>query len=93
MNHSKNISSAKEKVIEAVQVPKDAALGYPVLTIMGNQEVCIENYRRLLEYTQELIRIQSKTGQIKIVGVELQIEYYTNDEMKIKGTISVVEYL
>lgn len=93
MKHHMDIYSAKEKMIEAVQVPKDAALGYPITSIMGKQEVCIENYRGILEYTQELVRLQSKIGQIKIIGTNLQIEYYTNDEMKIKGNIATVEFL
>ena len=43
-------------------------------------------------YTDLLIRIQTKIGQIKIIGKSLQIDYYTNDEMKITGRITSIEY-
>ena len=38
------------------------------------------------------IRIQAKDCRILIVGKRLQILYYTNDEMKIKGLIEQIIY-
>jgi sporulation protein YqfC len=54
--------------------------------------VCIENYRGIIEYTECLIRVQAKGKQIRLQGRHLQIEYYTNDEMKITGTICSLEF-
>ena len=58
----------------------------------GRNEICIENYRGILEYTDLLIRVQTKSGQIRLSGKNLQIEYYTNDEMKITGRIVQLEF-
>lgn len=77
---------------EAASLPKDVVLGVPILTMTGRMELCIENYRGIIEYTDVLIRVQSKAGQIRVSGKRLQIEYYTNDEMKITGYIQSVEY-
>ena len=66
-------------------MPKDVVLGASVVTVIGNGEISIENYRGILEYTGELIRVQTKKGQIQVHGKGLQIEYYLNDEMKITG--------
>lgn len=82
----------KEKLASAASMPKDVVLGAAVVTIIGDGEVCIENYRGIIEYTDVLIRIQAKGCQIKLQGKRLQIEYYTNDEMKIKGRILSLEY-
>ncbi len=68
------------------------ALGMPVLTVTGQMELCLENYRGIIEYTDTLVRIQTKTGQIRITGQRLQVVYYTNDEMKITGRILSIEY-
>ena len=46
----------------------------------------------LIEYTEELIRIQTKTCKLEIHGAGLYISYYTNDEMKITGEILEVKY-
>lgn len=77
---------------DAVNMPKDVVLGVPIVTITGQVELCVENYRGIIEYTDVLIRIKTKIGQIKVVGKNLQIEYYTNDEMKVTGRILSVEY-
>ena len=66
-------------------MPRDVVMGASVITITGRNEICIENYRGILEYTDLLIRVQTKSGQIRLSGKNLQIEYYTNDEMKITG--------
>ena len=46
----------------------------------------------MTEYTDQIIRLQSKSGQIKITGKKLEVIYYTNDEMKIHGQIRTIEY-
>ncbi len=84
--------SLKGRVADAASLPKDVVLGVPILTMTGRMELCIENYRGIIEYTDVLIRVQSKAGQIRVSGKRLQIEYYTNDEMKITGCIQSVEY-
>lgn len=82
----------KNRVADAVNMPKDVVLKVPIVTVIGQIEMCIENYRGITEYTESLIRVQTKIGQIKIHGKHLQIEYYTNDEMKITGKILSIEY-
>ena len=82
----------KACITDAAGMPKDVLLGVPMLTIAGQSEACIENYRGILEYTDKLIRVQTKLGKIHIIGRNLQIEFYTNDEMKIVGHITVIEF-
>ena len=53
---------------------------------------CVFNNPSILEYTDKLIRIQTKLGKIHVIGKNLQIEFYTNDEMKIAGHITVIEF-
>lgn len=82
----------KEKAAKMSGVPKDVAMGLPILTITGAEELCVENYRGMTEYTDQLIRLQSRCGQIRITGEKLEVTYYTNDEMKIQGHIRTIEY-
>ncbi len=83
----------KERLASAASMPKDVVLGAAVITILGGREVCIENYRGIIEYTDTLVRVQTKEGQIRLTGRRLQIEYYTNDEMKITGAIHDLELI
>lgn len=79
-------------VVETFQVPKDLAFGAVIATITGQTEAHIENYRGIIEYTEEKIKLQTKTCKLEILGSKLYIEYYTNDEMKISGIIEHVNY-
>ena len=83
--------SIKQKITNISGVPKDVAMGIPILTILGDIEISLENYSGIIEYTDYLIRIRTKTGQIIVTGSKLQIDYYTNDEMKIHGKIDSIE--
>ena len=85
--------SLKNRISELSELPKDVALGIPMLTMIGQMEMIIENYRGIIEYTDILVRIHTKDGQIKVVGNSLKVDYYTNDEMKITGCIVSVEYV
>lgn len=82
----------KSRMTEASGMPKDVLLGASLITITGGQEACIENFRGILEYTDKLIRIQTKQGRIHVIGRGLHIEHYNNDEMKITGHITVIEF-
>ena len=62
------------------------------MTITGKHEAYVENYMSLIEYTECLIRIQTRTCKLEIHGAHLYIAYYTNDEMKITGEIQEVKY-
>ncbi len=73
-------------------MPKDVIMGASVVTVLGMSEVCIENYSGITEYTDTLVRIRTKHGQIQLKGSCLEIEFYTNDEMKITGSINLIEF-
>lgn len=82
----------KKKIADISGVPSEVLLGVPLLTAVGKQELFVSNYHGILEYSEEIIRIQSKIGQIKIIGTKLYIEYYLTDEMKISGNITEIYY-
>ncbi len=85
--------SLKNKLSDLSELPKDVMLGVPMLTMMGQMELNIENYRGIIEYTDMLVRVNTKDGQIKVIGNNLRVEYYTNDEMKVTGHITSIEYV
>ena len=83
----------KNRLSELSELPKDVVLGIPMLTMVGQMELNIENYRGIIEYTDSLIRVHTKDGQIRVNGKNLKVEYYTNDEMKVTGHIVSIEYV
>ena len=88
-NNAKNqLNRGKEIVVESLKLPKDSMLGASIVTVTGNTEVFVENYKGILEYSDELIVLQGKNCKIELAGKRLNIVYYTNEDMKIGGRIS-----
>lgn len=80
-----------EKASNSLNLPKDIFMGASIMHITGKYEVYIENFKKLIEYNDEMIKIQAVTCTICIYGKKLQIEYFNNDDMKIVGRISKIE--
>ena len=86
------LSNSKELIVESLKLPKDTMLGAAIVTITGNREAFIENYKGILEYTTESIVLQGKNCKICFEGKRLSIDYYTNEDMKISGCIECIRY-
>jgi len=90
---SQKIESRKEALLDTLKLPKDICMGALKVTMTGNREAWIENYRGILEYTGSLILLQGKTCQVSFEGTGLSIDYYTTEDMKISGCISCIKYI
>lgn len=89
----RNQSHSKEAFVEQLNLPKDICMGALRVSMTGNREAWIENYRGILEYTENCILLQAKNCRVSFEGNGLSIVYYTNEDMKIKGCITCVRYI
>ena len=80
----------KEQMVSALELPADLAYSEPIVTLTGTPEALIENYKCILVYTESEIVILTLRGKVSICGKNLEILWYTPQEMKITGTISSV---
>ena len=87
-----DMKKKENEFLEKLHLPKDITQGAFILTAVGNQELYIENYKGILEYTSNCIRIQGKNTYIVIEGKKLKIDYYTEEDMLIKGCIMSIQY-
>ena len=87
------LSNSKELIVESLKLPKDTMLGAAIVTVTGNREAFIENYKGIIEYTTESIVLQGNNCKICFEGKRLSIDYYTNEDMKISGSIDAVRYV
>ncbi|MGN0398913.1 MAG: YabP/YqfC family sporulation protein [Blautia sp.] len=81
------------RIAESLQIPKDLAYREPILTMTGQRELFIENYKCIRQYRDTCIVILMKHSTVKIEGTCLTIEYYNREEMKITGRICSVTFL
>lgn len=98
-NKKQEVKPSKEepvitrKLSGRLRLSEDVLAKAPVVTSYGRYRVCVENYRSILEYQEEQIRIQTKAGKIGIQGRHLEIAYYRDDCMCIIGEIHNISYL
>lgn len=81
-----------EKITDTLNLPKDIVMGASILHLIGQYEIYIENYKNIIEFNENVIKIQARSTKIIITGKHLHIEYFNNDDMKIKGRISDVSF-
>lgn len=82
----------KEKLADTLSLPKDILLGAAIVTITGTYEVYVQNFMGIIEYNDKLVKMQTKSGRLVICGKKLLIEYFTNDDVLVKGSISEVRF-
>jgi len=78
-----------EKILE---IPKEISSTEPKITIMGFNEMLIENYKGILEYQEFFIRISTYTGIININGFNLNLTEMTSDDIMITGKIENIDF-
>lgn len=86
------MKNKESDLFEKLHIPKDITRGAFILTAIGNEELYIENYKGILEYTGNCIRIQGKNTYILVEGKNLTIDHYTEEDMLIKGHIESIHY-
>ena len=92
-NRSAGKKSVKEKFTEMLELPKDLVLDRPKLTLIGNRDMMIENYKSVLEYDTGILRINTGTGVIRITGSDLSIREITSDDIVVSGMVRSVEFV
>jgi len=68
-------------------------LNLPVINILGSEEIGIENYRNIIEYTSEQVRILTSCGVLKINGNGMVLKSITAENIIIAGKIGHVGYI
>ena len=83
----------KEKMTGLFALPKEIALNLPLLTLTGHNEINIENYKNLIEFTESIIRVQTNAGMLHIEGHSLTLKQVTSEHLLITGKIKAVSWL
>ena len=82
----------KHRIVKALELPKEIVLDLPHVSLLGNEELSVENYKGIIEYKSDLLRLNTKTGILRIVGKNLCLRQVTSDQIKITGCILNIEY-
>ena len=88
-NKEKRGKVVREKMGHILDMPLDMIKDYSRITVIGNESVLIENYKGIIEYEEDIIRL---SNSISIFGFNLFIEEITDDEILITGNIRNIEF-
>lgn len=89
----KDMLSRKEQIIRSLDLPEEVILNLPTANIYGNKKMEIYNFKGLIEYTLEKVRINTSIGVLIIEGVNLEIKIMTTEELHIMGNIIQISYV
>lgn len=80
------------KLDRLLEMPREISGNDPKLTILGFNQLLIENYKGVLEYHEFFVRINTYIGIININGFHLELTEMTTDDIMVIGKIESVDF-
>ena len=71
------------KINNMFELPQEIVTDKPKITIVGFEELLIENYKAILEYEDFYIKINTYIGAININGFNLRLKEMTGDDIMV----------
>lgn len=88
----RNHFSIRDHLINVFKIPGDIAFQECFINMQENQNIVLQNFFSILEFTNQEILIQTKKNKVRIRGKKLKIEFLTQDEIEISGDIESICY-
>ncbi|GAB6990663.1 sporulation protein YqfC [Paenibacillus pini] len=77
---------------EMLDLPQDVVLDLPRITMVGNQEIYIENHRGLQHFASDRIVLSLSKGSLEILGAEMVIRAIMPEEVLVEGKVFHITY-
>lgn len=84
---------AAEKTVRALDLSADLIAGMVHLELSGNREAVVEGCRGVLEYDENVIRIDGGKISVRFMGTGLELRNFTDHSATISGVITSIEFL
>ncbi len=85
-------NKAWEVLVGKLELPGEIIMGLPLLALGGNRRLYIESHLGLIEYSDTIIRLRVKQGQVIIIGKGFFIEELQEKEVLASGKIQRIEF-
>lgn len=82
--------NGKRRIDKWLEMPTEIVSSVPKFTIIGFDEILIENYKGILEYEEIYIRINTHIGIVNINGFNLNLEQISGDDILVTGKIDSI---
>ena len=88
----RKIEKSREIIAETFDLPKDIVLNVPKITIIGNDEITIENNKGIILFYRNVIKVNTKVKAINIEGENFEILYIGDSTITISGKFKSISY-
>lgn len=71
------------KIATLLEMPEEIMTDKPRITILGFDELVVENYKNILEYDEIFIKVNTYIGAINISGIGLKLIQMNKDDIMV----------
>ena len=83
----------RKNVTEALELPKEIMLNLPLISLIGREEVTVENYKGILEYGEDVVRIGTAAGVFRLKGKNFCLKQLSAECLVVTGSVESMEFL
>lgn len=80
------------RINNLLDLPQEVVSNEPKITIVGFKETLIENYKNILEYEENFIKINTHIGTVSFWGDNLRLRQMSKEDIIIEGNIEKIDY-
>ena len=84
---AKNDGTRFRRLLRALDLPEEADGNVPKLTMLGHADLLIENHRGILQYSDELVRLMTTEGVIRVNGEGLELTEFGKERVFLRGKV------
>lgn len=88
----RKVNAKMNRINELLEMPAEVVSDVPRISILGFEEMLIENYKNIIEYEDFYIKINTYIGIVNINGFNLRLMQMNQDDMKITGKIDSINF-
>ena len=88
----RKLTRGMSRINEILEMPPEVVSNIPKISILGFEEMLIENYKNIIEYEDFYIKVNTHIGLINVNGFNLKLIQMNQDDMKITGRIDSIDF-
>ena len=81
------IKNTRNKIERLLEIPIEVTTNIPKITLVGFEQLMIENYMGVIEYEEYLVKINTSIGIIIIEGNKMNLNQINENDVLISGEI------
>lgn len=86
------LQKTRENLAEHLDLPRDVLFNIPKISILGNNEITIENHKGIILFEDKQIKINTNIGLMSIYGSGFEILFIGGSTLTISGSFKSVAY-